>query len=662
MTFQAWINTTQMITFSTPTGYFYGQTGAGTSSINLPNATNQIATFASDGYNWAVWMTTSYNSLGYVGIGTTSPSYPLHVAGAINCSSFLVNGVAVATGTGSVWGVNGSSAYYTSGNVGIGTTTPIARFTIKNRYDEGDGAGLCIDSQDGNTYNLRLSSFTPAGGQVNYRFGVNNISLSNPNTLVFGYNGYVGVGTSVPSSLLQVYAPQATAWPILINYSSGIQIVMGNGGSASNFMMDTYNSATGGRPALCFNNSGGWIGLGSGAPSSYCTIGNGASHPTYYGINWTCFNSSGGAAYFAAYDGTRQAFLGVDASGYGMTGSLTNHDFVIRVNNGERVRFATSGNVGIGTQTVRRTLDVVGTPSYPYPHAPTQLSLSDTVNSALMNLLIGVNGTNNYASIQSSLSGTGATSLLLNGSGGYVGIGTTNPTSQIHLHGTVGSGYWSNSCLRITNGISTTDGNTANGTSIQLQNGYNAYYFNIMTYGYSGGSNSSFYIHSDNTIGVVLNRGSNTWSTYSDSRMKIDVTPLPSELSNILKLNPVSYLYDTDPTNNVHIVERVGFLADEVFDIYPNLVTKDSGMPYTNQAGETFIPMTMCMTDLIPYHTKAIQELASQATSHALHVQELTEKNSALEVKNSELTQKIDTLSASYDRLLAWAQSQGFVA
>jgi hypothetical protein len=114
--------------------------------------------------------------------------------------------------------------------------------------------------------------------------------------------------------------------------------------------------------------------------------------------------------------------------------------------------------------------------------------------------------------------------------------------------------------------------------------------------------------------------------------MKIDVTPLPSELSNILKLNPVSYLYDIDPTDNVHIVERVGFLADEVFDIYPNLVTKDSGMPYTNQAGDTFIPLTMCMTDLIPYHTKAIQELASE--------------NAALK--------------AQVASLLAWATTQGF--
>jgi hypothetical protein len=101
-----------------------------------------------------------------------------------------------------------------------------------------------------------------------------------------------------------------------------------------------------------------------------------------------------------------------------------------------------------------------------------------------------------------------------------------------------------------------------------------------------------------------------------------------------------------DPTDNVHIVTRVGFLADEVVDIYPNLVTKDSGMPYTNQAGETFIPMTMCMTDLIPYHTKAIQELASQATSHALHVQELASENAALK--------------AQVASLLAWATTQGF--
>jgi len=227
--------------------------------------------------------------------------------------------------------------------------------------------------------------------------------------------------------------------------------------------------------------------------------------------------------------------------------------------------------------------------------------------------------------------------------GGNVGIGTANPVGSLHINGITGAGLWGNSCLVITNGIPGASG-TPSGTSIQLHNAFNTNYFNIMAYGYTGGS--AVYITSDSLVGVTFARGQNAWSTYSDSRMKINKVPLSEELSNILKLNPVSYLYDSDPTENVNIVSRVGFLADEVFDIYPNLVTKDSGMPHTNQDGETFIPMTMCMTNLIPYHTKAIQELAY--------------KNDALEAKNVELTQKLDTLSASHATLLAWAQTQGF--
>ena len=71
------------------------------------------------------------NPSGNVGIGTTNPSHTLQVAGAINCTSFLVNGTAVATGTGSVWGVNGSTAYYTSGQVGIGTDVPLCRLMVR---------------------------------------------------------------------------------------------------------------------------------------------------------------------------------------------------------------------------------------------------------------------------------------------------------------------------------------------------------------------------------------------------------------------------------------------------------------------------------------------------------------------------------------------------
>jgi hypothetical protein len=92
----------------------------------------------------------------------------------------------------------------TTSRVGISTDAPLARLTVRNGYDDGDTGGLCIDSSDGNIYNMRLSSFVQGGSQVAYRFGVNNIGLSSPNTLVLGYNGNVGIGITNPSFALHV--------------------------------------------------------------------------------------------------------------------------------------------------------------------------------------------------------------------------------------------------------------------------------------------------------------------------------------------------------------------------------------------------------------------------------------------------------------------------
>jgi hypothetical protein len=74
---------------------------------------------------------------------------------------------------------SGSNIYYNTGNVGINTTSPLARLTIKMGYSYGNTGGFCIDNADTNTYNLRVFSYVQAGGQVGYKFQVNNISLTN---------------------------------------------------------------------------------------------------------------------------------------------------------------------------------------------------------------------------------------------------------------------------------------------------------------------------------------------------------------------------------------------------------------------------------------------------------------------------------------------------
>jgi hypothetical protein len=59
-------------------------------------------------------------------------------------------------------------------------------------YGDGNAGGFCIDSGDGNTYNLRLFSYVQAGSQVGYNFQVNNISLS-VKALTFDYDGGVNI-------------------------------------------------------------------------------------------------------------------------------------------------------------------------------------------------------------------------------------------------------------------------------------------------------------------------------------------------------------------------------------------------------------------------------------------------------------------------------------
>lgn len=75
---------------------------------------------------WTTATNDIYYNTGSVAIGTTSPgAYKLNVNGAINGTSVLVNGIAVASSTDTYWETAGSGKiYYNSGNVGIGNATP----------------------------------------------------------------------------------------------------------------------------------------------------------------------------------------------------------------------------------------------------------------------------------------------------------------------------------------------------------------------------------------------------------------------------------------------------------------------------------------------------------------------------------------------------------
>jgi hypothetical protein len=66
---------------------------------------------------------------GNMGVGTTNPTYRLHVNGTVNAAEIYRNGVPL---NASQWSTSAFGIYYNLGNVGLGVTSPTARFQVAN--------------------------------------------------------------------------------------------------------------------------------------------------------------------------------------------------------------------------------------------------------------------------------------------------------------------------------------------------------------------------------------------------------------------------------------------------------------------------------------------------------------------------------------------------
>ena len=116
--------------------------------IELSDFGLSFAKFTSPGNNLTgrdIYMTiatgTGYGAAGNVGINNTSPSYKLDIDGDINFTGTLRrNGDPVDTSTTgtSPWSTSGTMAYYLTGKVGIGTSSPDRQLDIETSNTSSD--------------------------------------------------------------------------------------------------------------------------------------------------------------------------------------------------------------------------------------------------------------------------------------------------------------------------------------------------------------------------------------------------------------------------------------------------------------------------------------------------------------------------------------------
>jgi hypothetical protein len=102
-----------------------------------------------------------------------------------------------------------------------------------------------------------------------------------------------------------------------------------------------------------------------------------------------------------------------------------------------------------------------------------------------------------------------------------------------------------------------------------------------------------------------------TWSTISDRRLKRDVSPYERGLEEVLQLRPVKFYYNGLGGTADDGTVLIGFIADEVAEIMPELVGELTG-PLHPDDSESITFQTVDPTRSIYAAINAIRELSAQ--------------------------------------------------
>jgi hypothetical protein len=296
-------------------------------------------------------------SSGNVGIGTTSPGVPLEIShagtelrlrySATTYTDFRTDFINQNSSGANSWQFkfnnNPLFTIQSSGNVGIGTTSPTYKFEVSNGTQTG-------------TFNPNSSGFMFLGSTSNHSlyFGVNDSTK-----MVINTSGNVGIGTTSPVQPLQVNGQVLFRTTTVDGGKNRFQLIPGGSADAANLYLYYGNSGDGtlsvrinAQGDSYFN--GGNVGIGTTSPSKTLEIqANNNSTTDTTGLIITNASAQSGTIagiVFKNYD-NNQAYIRSprtgNTSGVLTFGTAPSTSGVGESGIVERMRITSGGRVGI---------------------------------------------------------------------------------------------------------------------------------------------------------------------------------------------------------------------------------------------------------------------------------------------------------------------------